>query len=172
MTEEGDNVGRSYRAVVLMGPAGVGKTTVGQKLARRTSATFVDADDHHPPSNIEKMRRGEALADEDRWPWLQELAKLLSVASADHKIVLACSALKTAYRTTLTRGDPMVLFMYLLVPTEELARRLTTRGGHFFDPRLLQSQLDVLEVPDEGSTLDGTLDAEDLVTLIAERAGW
>ena len=171
MSDAGDNVGPITRAVVIMGPAGVGKTTVGRALAQHSGATFVDADAYHPAANVDKMRRGEPLTDEDRKPWLHQLTQILHPPGGGARVVLACSALKESYRSNLSQGDPRIFFACLLVPQKELGRRLASRSGHFFDASLLQTQLDALEEP-MGCTFDGTLSCEELVSVIAARARW
>lgn len=171
MSDAGDNVGQPARAVVIMGPAGAGKTTVGLHLAAHVGAQFIDADAYHSAANIDKMRLGQALTDEDRGPWLLQLQQLLSQAKASARMVLACSALKASYRALLSQNDPAIVFACLLVPHDELARRLAARSGHFFDPSLLKTQVDALEVP-VGCTFDGTLSCEQLVDAITLRARW
>lgn len=127
-----------------MGPSGSGKTTLGERLARALGRPFVDADDHHSPSNIAKMRAGTSLTDEDRRPWLEELREILF---REPSTVLACSALKRSYRTLLRPDGIDVVFLLLDVPEAELARRLKERRGHYAGPSLLASQLAALEPP-------------------------
>ena len=149
----GDNVGSPGKstvgtaaAIVVMGPSGSGKTTLGERLARTLGRPFVDADDHHSPSNIEKMKAGTSLTDEDRRPWLEGLRDILS---KEPSTVLACSALKRSYRTLLRPTAIEVVFLLLDVPESELARRLKERSGHYAGPSLLASQLATLEPPDD-----------------------
>ncbi|MCX7892988.1 MAG: gluconokinase [Burkholderiales bacterium] len=135
--------------VVVMGVAGAGKTTVGRLLARHLAARFADADDFHPPENVAKMRAGVALDDADRAPWLARLNALVAAsAAAGEPLVLACSALKRAYRERLADGVPGVRFVFLDGPRELLARRLAGRTGHYMNPDLLDSQLATLERPE------------------------
>jgi gluconokinase len=132
----------------VMGVAGAGKSTIGQVLARRLGWRFYEGDDFHPERNRAKMRAAEPLTDEDRRPWLDALAKLISGCLRDHEnAVLACSALKQAYRDRLGIGSDGVRLVYLRGSPELIATRLAARHGHFFDPALLQSQLDALEEP-------------------------
>jgi gluconokinase len=136
--------------VVLMGVTGSGKTTIGTLLASRVGAVFADADDYHPLANKEKMAAGHPLDDEDRKPWLEELNRLLqSWFVAKSSGVLACSALKAAYRTTLENGMPKgaVTFILLEASKELLAQRLAARKHEFMNPQLLASQLATLELP-------------------------
>ncbi len=136
------------RAVVVAGVSGSGKSTVGRLLAARLGWPYVEADDHHPAANKAKMARGEPLDDDDRAPWLASLrAELERHDTAGTQVVLSCSALKHRYRAVLTDGLPHVATVLLHAPTELLAERIAERTGHFFDPRLLRSQLDALELP-------------------------
>lgn len=143
-----------------MGVAGSGKTTLGAALAAQFGAPFVDADDLHPAANVAKMARGEALGDADRAPWLERVAEAL----AGGPVVVACSALKRAYRDRLRRAGG-VRFLHLDAPREVLAARLAGRRGHFMPASLLDSQLATLEVPgpDEAVTLDASLPPEALL---------
>jgi gluconokinase len=134
-----------------MGPAGAGKTTVGERLAASLGWPFADADDFHPAANVEKMRRGEGLTDADRGPWLDALrARVAATLRDDGHLVLACSALRRAYRDALVPADAppdAVRFVYLHVSRETLARRLARRHGHYATGTLLDSQLATLEEP-------------------------
>jgi gluconokinase len=137
--------------LILFGVSGAGKTEVGKRVAQRLDWGFLDADDHHPVENIEKMRGGVALDDSDREPWLARLnAELRAIAARGagrDSAVLACSALKRAYRTTLMAGVPEAQLVYLRVERSELARRLRERKGHFMKENLLDSQLAAFEEP-------------------------
>jgi gluconokinase len=133
--------------VVVFGVSGAGKTTVGELLARELGWRFLEADDFHPPENIEKMRSGRPLNDEDRWPWLERLREQIkrSLATGENA-VLACSALKRAYRDRLQVNEK-VKFVFLRGDYEVVEKQLRSRHGHFMDPGLLQSQFDDLEEP-------------------------
>lgn len=136
--------------VVLMGVSGSGKTTIGTLLARRTHAVFADADAYHSAPNKAKMAAGYALNDDDRQPWLETLNVLLSGWYMDGKGgVLACSALKEAYRKTLVHGMPegAIIFVLLEGAKELIAERLAERQNHYMSPKLLDSQLATLETP-------------------------
>jgi gluconokinase len=138
--------------VVLMGVSGSGKTTIGTLLAERVSAVFADADDYHPLANKQKMAEGHPLNDEDRQPWLEALNRLLQEWFAEGKSgVLACSALKASYRTTLQVGMPKgaVSFVVLEASKEMLAARLAERKHEFMSAKLLESQLATLEIPSD-----------------------
>ncbi|WP_415976376.1 gluconokinase [Rhodococcus sp. 077-4] len=141
-----------------MGVSGCGKSTVSQLLSVELGAAFSDADDHHPEVNIDKMRRGIALDDADRAPWLHTLGTW--VAHHDRlgsRTVLACSALRRSYREQLRSAVPTVVFVHLSGTRDAISARLRARTGHFMPPELLDSQLSSLEPlgPDEaGVTID------------------
>jgi len=127
--------------------SGTGKTTVGKVLARELGWHFLEADDFHPPENIEKMRSGRPLNDEDRWPWLDSLREQMKRSlAAEEDAVLACSALKRAYRDRL-RVNEEVKFVFLHGDYALVEKQLRGRHGHFMNPGLLQSQFDDLEEP-------------------------
>ena len=137
--------------VVLTGPAGVGKTTVGRLLAQALGWRFLDADALHPAANVERMARGEPLDDADRAPWLAAVRATLADAVAQRApVVVACSALRRRYRDAWRLTDApagAVRFVELVVPTERLRARLDARRDHFAPPALLPSQLAALEPP-------------------------
>jgi gluconokinase len=136
--------------VVLMGVTGSGKSTIGTLLAERTGVAFADADDYHPPANKHKMAAGQALNDDDRQPWLEELNRLMRGWFESGKGgVLACSALKQKYRNTLEAGMPAgtVHFVLLDGSQELIAERLAARVHEYMNPNLLASQLATLERP-------------------------
>ncbi len=142
--------------VVLMGVSGSGKSTIGKVLAEQLEWTFVEADDYHPPANVEKMRRGQPLTDEDRRPWLRELRDRIDAACArGENVVLACSALKHAYQDYLERNEPeCVQYVYLHGSEELIRQRLAARKGHFMNPTLLHSQFEALEPPADAIRVD------------------
>ena len=129
--------------VVVMGVTSCGKSTVGAGIAKRVGAEFVDGDSLHPQSNIDKMASGTPLNDGDRAPWLTEIGRRF--ASSDAGLVIACSALKRAYRDIIRSGDPSVVFVHLHGTRELLASRMAARPGHFMPLSLLDSQLETLE---------------------------
>jgi gluconokinase len=133
--------------VIIFGVSGAGKTTVGKLLARQLGWRFIEADDFHPEANVEKMRSGHPLTDEDRWPWLERLQQQIEqLLSARENAVLACSALKRAYRDRLHVNDE-VKFVFLRGNYALVEKQLRSRHGHFMDANLLQSQFDDLEEP-------------------------
>ncbi|PBB92482.1 gluconokinase [Mesorhizobium sp. WSM3864] len=132
--------------MVVMGVTGSGKTTVGEALARAIQATYVDGDKLHPEANIAKMSAGIPLDDADRWPWLAKVGETLRQTSMP--IIVACSALKRAYRDFITeQARAPVLFIYLDGSRELISRRMSERTGHFMPTSLLDSQFATLEVP-------------------------
>ena len=132
--------------IIVMGVSGVGKSSVAAALHRSLGWPLAEGDDFHPASNVEKMRRGIALDDDDRWPWLAAIATWVGAQeSAGRDCIVTCSALKSAYREALRRGHPSVWFVHLTAPREDIAARLGQRVGHFMPASLLASQLDQLE---------------------------
>ena len=133
--------------IIIFGVSGAGKTTVGELLARELGWHFYEADDFHSPANIEKMRRGVPLTDDDRWPWLENLRELIKrCVAANENAVLACSALKRVYRNHL-RVSAEVKLVFLRGDYALVAEQLRHRRGHFMNPGLLRSQLADLEEP-------------------------
>ena len=151
--------------VVVMGVSGCGKSTVGEALARRLGVPFEDGDDLPPPANVEKMRAGTPLDDDDRWPWLAAVGDWLA-ATGEGGGVVACSALRRPYRDLLREHAPSAVFVHLHGDRELIARRQAARGQHFMPPGLLDSQFATLEplADDEpGVVLDVALGVDELV---------
>jgi gluconokinase len=140
--------------LVLMGVCGCGKTTVGEALAEALGWPFYDADDFHPEANVAKMASGQALTDDDRWPWLDRIvAEMRGVLARGGHAILACSALKTAYRERLQRaGD--VRIVYLAGDAATIAERLASRQHKYMPPALLPSQFAALEEPADAVRVD------------------
>ena len=133
--------------VVVWGVSGCGKSTIGKQLAEQLGCQFYDADDFHPESNIAKMRDGIPLTDDDRWPWLDDIAAMLrALLQRKHSAVLACSALRAVYRNRLNIDEDQVKFVQLRGDFELIAGRLASREHEFMNSNLLQSQFDTLEV--------------------------
>jgi len=134
--------------LIAMGVSGAGKTRIGELLAERLQCTFTDGDAFHSEANKKKMHAGIPLTDEDRWPWLRTIRAAIEEKQRTHETaVFTCSSLKRSYRDILRGNDRDVCFVYLKGSFEVLHERLASRTGHFFDPSLLQSQLDTLEEP-------------------------
>jgi gluconokinase len=165
--------GAKALAIIVMGVCGTGKTTLGEALSQRLACPFLEGDGFHPAANVEKMRAGTPLADEDRWPWLEALGR----AIGDHvrsgrTVVAACSALKRAYRDRLRRfAGHDILFILLDGDPDMLEARMTARTDHYMPATLLDSQLLILERPaaDERSmSLDAAAAPERLLARVLE----
>jgi gluconokinase len=162
------------RIIVLMGPAGAGKTTIGKPLADSLGWRFLDADDLHSRENIDRMHRGVALTDAERAPWLATIRSALSRAlESGTNVVLACSALKEDYRRALIppNAEDSVRFVYLRADEAVLRERLAHREGHYAGPSLLKSQLDTLEEPADAVWVDASRPPEEIVARIRETLG-
>jgi gluconokinase len=134
--------------LVVMGVAGSGKSTLGAALAVRLGWPFQEGDDLHPPANIAKMSAGIPLTDADRAPWLAAIGAWIDGCIAQGGGgVIACSALKAAYRRTLTEGRPAVRLVFLDASKSLIAGRMASRTGHFMPPSLIDSQFADLEPP-------------------------
>ena len=134
----------SVNHFIVMGVAGCGKSSVSAMLAERVNATVIEADDLHGTENIEKMARGEALDDDDRWPWLSRVAKEMQTSTTP--VFTSCSALRRVYRQYLLDnvGSP-IGFIHLHTDREVIAERMSNRTGHFMPLSLLDSQFQILE---------------------------
>jgi carbohydrate kinase (thermoresistant glucokinase family) len=141
--------------LILIGPMGCGKTTIGKMLAEKLGWSFCDGDDFHPEENVEKMRAGIALTDEDRKLWLKKLhANIQDWLRDRQNTILACSALKQDYRDMLGVNQTTVKTIYLKGSYELLRKRVQERQHPYMDKNLLRSQLDTLEEPKDGLTVD------------------
>lgn len=143
--------GGPSRHVVVMGVSGSGKTTIGRGIAEATGFEFAEADEFHSRENIAKMEAGTPLTDEDRWPWLEDLAAWMDARAAEGiSTVITCSALRRSYRDVLRDGPPSVDFVHLDGPAAVIEGRMSGRDGHFMPTSLLQSQIDTLEALEPG----------------------
>ena len=156
--------------IIVMGVCGSGKSTVGELLAERLGYAYHDADDFHPPENIDKMASGQPLNDEDRKPWLLRLNEMLKEASqTKNYVVLACSALKQAYRDLLANGVDDCCVVYLKGDYDTIYARMTSREDHYMGARMLQSQFDALEEPTDALTVGIGEAPETIVAEIEEQ---
>jgi gluconokinase len=154
--------------VLLMGVSGCGKTTIGRAVAKQLNAAFIDADDYHSESNIEKMRAGRPLNDEDRQPWLKALCSQLdSMRQEDRLVVLACSALSKASRAQLRSAAPDMTVVWLHGPRELIAERMRGRK-HFMPERLLDSQYETLERPEDALELAVSSSPKELTKVVCQ----
>jgi len=155
--------------LILMGPMGSGKTAIGKLLAERLGWPFYDADDYHPKENVEKMRTGIALTDEDRRLWLEKLRDIIQRWLKERQnAILACSALKQAYRDILGVDQVLVKTVYLKGSYSLLRKRIEERQHVYMDKNLLRSQLDALEEPKDGLCVDISETPEAIVSRIIQ----
>lgn len=147
--------------IVVGGPAGTGKTTQGELLAKHYQCPFIEGDSLHPQANIDKMSRGEPLTDGDRWGWLEKLAHEASakaIEDPNKKSVVSCSMLKKVYRdyikqSALEQGDLSFRFVFLYTTFEELVKRVENRKGHYMKSDMVKSQYDIMEIPQDDELL-------------------
>lgn len=155
--------------IILMGVSGSGKSVIGIELGKQLDWPFYDADDFHSEESKKKMHAGTPLTDDDRAPWLNTLAELIQKhIELEERMVLACSALKDSYRTTLDI-HPSCKFVYLKGSFELIKKRMENRTHHFFSPELLQSQFDTLEEPTHCLVVDIDDSVEGIVKTIREK---
>lgn len=148
--------------LVVMGIAGTGKTEIAQRLARALGASFVEADSFHSAENVERMRRGIGLTDDDRWPWLNAVCDA-ALAEQRRPVVIACSALKRSYRDLFRQRLGALRILFLDGSTQLIAERLKERKNHFASISLLESQVQTLEPP--------TADEDPIILDIAKTPG-
>ncbi|HKN11823.1 MAG TPA: gluconokinase [Candidatus Binatus sp.] len=158
--------------VIVMGVTGAGKTTIGRALAESLGWEFHDGDNLHSEASKRKMRKGIALDDGDRAPWLRAIRKLIEAMLLEgHDGVVACSALKQSYRDEIVVDPNAVKVVYLKGSKQVITERLGDRTGHFMNPDLLQSQLDTLEEPCDAIVIDVSAVPEAIVSAIRARLG-
>ena len=155
--------------IVVMGVCSSGKTLIGDLLAKRLGLPFYDGDNFHPESNISKMRKGIALNDKDRLPWLKNIANNMQKWDKDGGAVVACSALKNTYRDILRTGSSDLRFVYLKGTKEIIIERIKNRKGHFFPDLLVDSQFATLEEPEDAIVIDIKLEPETIVEEIVKK---
>ena len=146
------NLSKNKPILVVMGVSGCGKTTIAKRLSSNLSIPFIEGDELHPASNIEKMKQSIPLTDIDRWPWLDRLGAALKTEhmKTNQSVVASCSALKKSYRERLKNAaNHPILFIYLEGSRATLLKRLHSREDHFMPSSLLDSQLDTLEYPED-----------------------
>jgi len=155
--------------LVLMGVSGCGKTSVGEALSRRLDVAYLDGDDLHPRGNVDKMRAGIPLTDEDRWPWLDRVARELS---DNAPLIIGCSALRRIYRDHIRAcANGRVQFVHLAGDRDLIANRMAKRAGHYMPLSLLDSQFAALEPPgpDEAITVEISRPFKELVDAILDQ---
>jgi gluconokinase len=161
--------------LVIMGVSGSGKTTIASLLAKRLGWIFRDGDEFHPKANVEKMKNGAPLTDEDRWPWLRAIAAFIDARlERGTQAIVTCSALKRSYREIIIDGRKGVRLVYLKGERALLEERLAKRHGHFMPSSLLQSQFDDLEEPgpdEDPLTVSVDETPEGIVAHILDRLG-
>jgi carbohydrate kinase (thermoresistant glucokinase family) len=157
--------------LIVMGVSGCGKSTVSQALAQRLGLDMVDGDDLHLPESVAKMRSGIALQDVDRWPWLDRIGSHLAGSTdAGPGRVVACSALRRAYRDRIRARAGEVCFVFLEGDFELIAQRMRQRVGHYMQAGLLDSQFQTLEIPGPEETDVITLSITEPVEVLVEQA--
>jgi 6-phosphogluconate dehydrogenase len=145
---------RMNQVIFVIGVSGSGKSLIGRLLAAQLAVSFIDADDHHPPSNVKKMSKGVPLNDADRAPWL-DILNQIAKEQAERGCVIACSALKAAYRKQLMDSiEPITRWVYLKGSYDQIYQRMQSRQGHFMKASMLQSQFDTLEAPRHAIVVD------------------
>lgn len=153
--------------VLIMGISGIGKTTIGRELARQLGWTFLDADDEHSPDDVARMAAGTPLTDVERGPWLERVrARVIRHIEQGENVVLACSALKQAYREYLRDVPDDVLIIHLTAPAHIVEDRLKLREGHFAGPKLLDSQIRTLEPTHNAIVIDASRDVQSVVSAL------
>jgi len=156
--------------LIVMGVSGTGKSTLARALASKLQWAFLEGDDYHPQGNVEKMRRGEALTDDDRWPWLD--AMHAAIADKQHHkqpVVVTCSALKKTYREKLVGKLDGIEFVYLCGDPQTILARMRQRKNHFMPADLLDSQIAALEPPQTAIFIPIDLTTEEQVAAVVRQ---
>src|SRR3989344_5780766 len=153
--------------IILMGVTGAGKTTIGKMLAEELEYAFYEGDEFHSQHDIEKMKHGIPLDDNDRLPWLLSIRRLIENCALEKKnAVITCSALKSSYRNILMKNEKEITLIYLKGDFDLIQTRLKTRKNHFMNPSLLASQFDILEEPKNAIYADISKDEKAIVEFI------
>ena len=153
--------------IILMGVTGAGKTTIGKMLAEELEYAFYEGDEFHSQHDIEKMKHGIPLDDNDRLPWLLSIRRLIENCALEKKnAVITCSALKSSYRNILMKNEKEITLIYLKGDFDLIQTRLKTRKNHFMNPSLLASQFDILEEPKNAIYADISKDEKAIVESI------
>jgi len=161
--------GVSALIIVVMGVSGADKSTLGRALAEHLKWDFIEGDEHHPNENVEKMRMGRPLNDDDRRPWLERLRGIIvSYSDQGRGAVLTCSALKAEYREILRRGVSDLRFVFLTGTPEMIRERMAARKPHFMPPELLDSQFAELEPPENAVHTPVDVPTEEQVRLVCQ----
>jgi len=159
----------TFKAVIVMGVSGCGKTTIGSKLAERLEWSFIESDNFHSEEDVRKMANGIPLTDADRQPWLEKLyALLVECSQKNQPAVMACSALKEKYRQTLSAGLNNIRFVYLKGDYDLIRERMQKRQ-HFMKAEMLKSQFEALEEPKDALILDISQPSNFLIEEILRR---
>ncbi|MGI9530263.1 gluconokinase [Lutimonas sp.] len=152
--------------IQVIGVSGCGKSTIARNLSKSLGIPYYDADDFHPPENVEKMKGGQPLNDEDRASWLTTLSGHLQEWEQKEGAILACSALKEKYRAVLSRGLKECHWVFLSGDYELIYERISKREGHYMNESLLKSQFEALEVPSYGIHIDINKSPTEIVNII------
>ncbi|WP_462252403.1 gluconokinase [Ferruginibacter sp.] len=155
--------------IYIMGVSGCGKTTIGKLLSEKIAVPFFDGDDFHSAANVEKMKAGEPLNDEDRIEWLQKINELAFEQQQLKGAIIACSALKEKYRIVLNSGITKPVWIFLQGSYQIIFQRLQNRQGHYMPPALLQSQFDNLEIPPNAFSINIANEPATIVELILDK---
>ena len=154
---------------IVMGVSGSGKSTVGKAVSKELGWKFYEGDEYHPAENVQKMKTGIPLNDEDRLPWLLSLRKIIGDAiEKKENIIISCSALKKVYRNILQVNN-QVVFIYLKGNYDFIRERMEKRANHFFKPALLKSQFETLEEPEGAIEIDISVSAESITKELVNR---
>ncbi|MDE1239920.1 gluconokinase [Vibrio aestuarianus] len=157
-------------SIIVMGVCACGKSTVGEKLAQKLGAKFIDGDDLHPKANIIKMAGGEPLNDDDRKPWLERIRDAaFSLESKNEQGIIVCSALKKTYRDQIREGNQNVTFLFLDGSFDLIMQRMQARQGHFMKANMVESQFNTLERPDDEDRV-AVIDIDTNIDQVVERA--